>query len=217
MYIACASCYAHHAIYLDIPLFTSNQPGAVLRTRFGSAARRASLAAASCLAWVCTMDRPPRRGLPRPNDHSHELTKGEAGILALGEHVRDCRSRVTSQKQRDKGDPAHHILDWSHVEAVCWGWFVQLHQPSVIHRPPACLYIKIRIYISRYVYISRYTWYIPWIYKYIHLYMKIYILYTMNIIVYCIFPRLILMLLYMNGISPLNFQCRAMSSDVLTI
>ena len=61
--------------------------------------------------------------------------KGEAGILALGEHVRDRRSRVTSQKQRDKGDPAHHILDWSHVEAGCRGWFVQLHHPSVLHRP----------------------------------------------------------------------------------
>ena len=41
--------------------------------------------------------------------------KGEAGILALGVHVRDRRSRVTSQKQRDKGVPAHHILDRSHV------------------------------------------------------------------------------------------------------
>ncbi len=46
--------------------------------------------------------------------------KGEAGILALGEHVRDRRSRVTSQKQLDKGpgDPAHHILDWSYVTAA---------------------------------------------------------------------------------------------------
>ena len=61
--------------------------------------------------------------------------KGEAGILALGEHVRDRRSRVTSQKQLDKGDPAHHILDWSHVEAGCRGWFVQLHHSSVLHRP----------------------------------------------------------------------------------
>jgi hypothetical protein len=49
--------------------------------------------------------------------------------------VRDCRSRVTSQKQWDKGDPAHHILDRSHVEAGCWGWFVQLHHPRVLHRP----------------------------------------------------------------------------------
>ncbi len=29
---------------------------------------------ASCLAADCSMDRPPRRGLPRPNDHSHVLT-----------------------------------------------------------------------------------------------------------------------------------------------
>ena len=39
--------------------------------------------------------------------------KGEAGILALGEHVRDRRSRVTSQKQRDKGDlpkPVYYLF-----------------------------------------------------------------------------------------------------------
>ncbi len=31
------------------------------------------------------------------------------------------------------------------------------------------------------------------------------------------FQRLILVLLYMNGISPLNLQCRVMSTDVLMI
>jgi hypothetical protein len=43
--------------------------------------------------------------------------KWEACFIALAEHVRDSRSRVTSQKQWDKRDPAHHILGRSHVEA----------------------------------------------------------------------------------------------------
>ena len=45
--------------------------------------------------------------------------KWEACFLALAEHVRDSRSRVTSQKQWDKRDPAHHILGRSHIEAGC--------------------------------------------------------------------------------------------------
>ncbi len=45
--------------------------------------------------------------------------KWEACFLALAEHVRDSRSRVTSQKQWDKRDPVHHILGRSHVEAGC--------------------------------------------------------------------------------------------------
>ena len=47
--------------------------------------------------------------------------KWEACFLPLAEHVRDSRSRVTSQKQWHKRDPAHHILGRSHVEALCWG------------------------------------------------------------------------------------------------
>ncbi len=35
----------------------------------------------------------------------------EACILALAEYVRDCWSRVTSQKQWHKRNSAHHILD----------------------------------------------------------------------------------------------------------
>jgi hypothetical protein len=61
--------------------------------------------------------------------------KWEACFLALAEHVRDSGSRVTSQKQWDKRDPAHHILGRSHLEAGCWGWVIQLHHPRVIHRP----------------------------------------------------------------------------------
>ena len=59
----------------------------------------------------------------------------EACCLVLAEHVRDSRSRVTSQKQWDKRDPAHHILYRSHVEAGCWRWLIQLHHPRVLHRP----------------------------------------------------------------------------------
>jgi hypothetical protein len=49
--------------------------------------------------------------------------------------VRDSRSRVTSQMQWEKRDPAHHILGRTHVEAGCWGWVIQLHHPRVLHRP----------------------------------------------------------------------------------
>ena len=64
--------------------------------------------------------------------HSRRVgaAKCEACNTVLAEHVRDSQSRVTSQKQWDKGDPAHHILDWSHVEAGCWGWIVQLGDGS---------------------------------------------------------------------------------------
>ena len=61
--------------------------------------------------------------------------KWEACFLALAKHVRDSGSRVTSQKQWDKRDPAHHVLGRSHVEAGCRGWFIQLHHPRVLHRP----------------------------------------------------------------------------------
>ncbi len=69
----------------------------------------------------------------------HKLTRTKLtdtfGYLVALPDLKDRRSRVTSQKQRDKGDPAHHILNWSHVEAGCWGWLVQLHHPSVLHGP----------------------------------------------------------------------------------
>ena len=61
--------------------------------------------------------------------------KWEACFLALAKHVRDSGSRVTSQKQWDKRDPAHHKLGRTHVEAGCRGWFIQLHHPRVLHRP----------------------------------------------------------------------------------
>jgi hypothetical protein len=59
----------------------------------------------------------------------------EAWIRALAEHMRDCWCRVTSQKQWDKGDSAHNILDISHAEARCLGWFIQLDHSRVLHRP----------------------------------------------------------------------------------
>ncbi len=59
----------------------------------------------------------------------------EAWMLALAEHVRDCQSQVTSQIQLGKGASAHHILDISHLEAGCWGWFIQLDHSSVILGP----------------------------------------------------------------------------------
>ena len=65
---------------------------------------------------------------------SVSTAKWEACFLALAELVRDSQSRVTSQKQWHKRDPAHHILGWSHVESGCWGWFIQLHHPRVLHR-----------------------------------------------------------------------------------
>ena len=127
--------YVQLGAYWNIPPFTWNQAQAVLRARFVSAARLCrALLATFFLSPVCLMDRPPRRGLQRPNCHSHGLTfvdiaapssvqsssvgtaKWEACFLALAEHVRDSRSRVTSQKQWDKKDPAHHTLDEFHPE-----------------------------------------------------------------------------------------------------
>ncbi len=59
----------------------------------------------------------------------------KAWILALAEYVRNCWSRVTSQKQWHKRNSAHHILDICHVEAEGCGWFIQLDHSSVLHRP----------------------------------------------------------------------------------
>ena len=59
----------------------------------------------------------------------------EARILALAEYVRDCWSRVTSQKQWHKRSSAHHILDIGYIEAGGWGWFIQVDHSSILHRP----------------------------------------------------------------------------------
>ena len=48
----------------------------------------------------------------------------EAWILALAEYVRDCWSRVTSQKQWHKRNSAHHILDISHFNKVYTGIYL---------------------------------------------------------------------------------------------
>jgi hypothetical protein len=39
------------------------------------------------------------------------------------------------QKEWDKRNFAHHILDIGHVEAGGWGCFIQLDHSSVLHRP----------------------------------------------------------------------------------
>jgi len=49
--------------------------------------------------------------------------------------VRDCWSSVTIQKAGHQGDSANHVLGIGHVEARCWGWFVQLDHPSIFHGP----------------------------------------------------------------------------------
>ena len=157
MYIACASCHiACTSCY--IPRFTT----LYFASGWSRLANPFRLGRTLAPGFACSSNMPfvslrdgqaPQAGLAAPKRPQPRVdlvdiaapssvhccrvcaAKGEAGILALGEHVRDRRSRVTSQKQRDKGDPAHHILDWSHVEAGCRGWFVQLHHPSVLHRP----------------------------------------------------------------------------------
>lgn len=62
-------------MYHHNPCFHSNQAVADLRRRFVSTAFlcRASTTALF-LAIVCLTVRPPKRGFPRPNCHSHGLT-----------------------------------------------------------------------------------------------------------------------------------------------
>ncbi len=48
----------------------------------------------------------------------------EAWILVLVEHVRNCWSRVTSKKQWDKRNSAHHILDIGHFNKVYTGIYL---------------------------------------------------------------------------------------------
>ena len=59
----------------------------------------------------------------------------EAWNPALAELVRNGRSRVSSQKTRDQGDSANHVLCRSHVQTGCRGWFIQLDHSSIFHRP----------------------------------------------------------------------------------
>ncbi len=49
--------------------------------------------------------------------------------------MRNCWSRISSKKQWNKRNSAHHILDIGHLEAGGWGWFIQLDHSSVLHRP----------------------------------------------------------------------------------
>ena len=57
----------------------------------------------------------------------------ETRIPVLVVHVRDSRSCVSSQKQLHEGNSTHHVLYWSHVQTLCWGWFVQLDYLWVLH------------------------------------------------------------------------------------
>ena len=80
--------YVQLGIYWEIPPFTWNQAQAVLRARFVSAARlcRASLAT-FFLSPVCSTDRPPRRGLPRPNCHSHGCAPRNPAHKSISEYI----------------------------------------------------------------------------------------------------------------------------------
>ncbi len=65
----------HTGMYHHNPWFHSNQAAAALRRRFVSAAFLcSSLTKALFLAIVCSIFRPPKRGFPRPNCHSHRFT-----------------------------------------------------------------------------------------------------------------------------------------------
>ena len=46
----------------------------------------------------------------------------------------DCRGRVASQKQGDEGDPAYHVVNWSHIKARDWARLVQFEYVSILHR-----------------------------------------------------------------------------------
>ncbi len=74
----------------------------------------------------------------------------EAWILALVEHVRNCWSRVTSKKQWDKRNSAHHILDISHFNKVYTGIYLYSLGIYLYH-----LYIL--LYTSKYHDIRTYT------------------------------------------------------------
>jgi hypothetical protein len=52
----------------------------------------------------------------------------------LAELVWDCRGRVASQKQEDEGDSAHHVVNWSHIQARYRARLVQFEHFSVLHR-----------------------------------------------------------------------------------
>ncbi len=65
----------HTRTYYHTTQCTSNQAGFALRWRTVAAARLChALLTASFLSVVSSMVRPPRRGLPSPNCHSHGLT-----------------------------------------------------------------------------------------------------------------------------------------------
>ncbi len=65
----------HTRMYHNNPCFHSNQAGATLRFCFVSTAFLCRSSATSLLlAIVCSAVRPPKRGFPRPNCHSHWLT-----------------------------------------------------------------------------------------------------------------------------------------------
>ena len=127
MYIACASCHiACTSCY--IPRFTT----VYFASGWSRLANPFRLVRTLAPGFACSSNMPfvtlhdgqaPQAGLAAPKRPQPRVdlvdiaapssvhccrvcaAKGEAGILALGEHVRDRRSRVTSQKQRDKGGP----------------------------------------------------------------------------------------------------------------
>jgi hypothetical protein len=71
-----------HVYTASQPHFTSHQAQSALQCLLVSAQRRlSSLRAASFLSSVFSTDRPPRRGLPRPNCHSHRFTVNSYTLL----------------------------------------------------------------------------------------------------------------------------------------
>ena len=114
MYIACASCYIlrYTTLYFESGWSRLANPFWLGRTL------APGFACSSSLPFVSLHDgQAPQAGLAAPKRPQPRVdlvdiaapssvhccrvcaAKGEAGILALGEHVRDRWSRVTSQKQ----------------------------------------------------------------------------------------------------------------------
>ncbi len=82
--------------------------GALRRLRVSVARRLFTCRAASLLSSVSSHDRPPKRGLPRPNCHSHWFTSHSDKLLP---HL----PSATAESQQPTGKPEH--LCWLYL----WG------------------------------------------------------------------------------------------------
>ena len=138
-------------------LYFDDALAAFLRRRVSTA--RLTRTCSSCLALFLTAvsatERPPTRGLPRPNIQSQWLTSytllprlpsalalsalpmGKADplcLLNLCGIVAIRRSRVTSQKQGNQGHSAQHVGCRSYIEARDLGRVVEFEHFSILHR-----------------------------------------------------------------------------------